>query len=223
MNLEITLYQLLKKNQNIENQSSMEAYMKNNFKFFGIKANDRRAIFKQFLTENNSELKTNFRSIAHNLYLQEERECHYCAIELLIHFSKKDCQITDIEIIKKLILTHSWWDSVDTISAHLLGNYLKKFPEKSNEIIDDFSNFDNIWLNRSTLIFQLLYKNKVNKEILFALCEKFSESKEFFIQKAIGWALRNYAKINPDEVSKFVNHQNLKPLSVREALKHIKK
>ena len=222
MNLASTLHQLLKNNQNIDNQPKMESYMKHHFHFFGINATLRREIFKQFLIDNKKEIEQNYRLMAQNLYLFKERECHYCAIELMIHFSKKQMQEKDIDLIKHFILNNAWWDSVDTISAHLLGSYLQKFPEKTYTIINDFSNSDNMWLQRSTLIFQLLYKNKVNEELLFALCEKFSFSKEFFIQKAIGWALRNYAKVNPTAVLSFVNMQNLKPLSIREALKHIK-
>ena len=221
MNLETKLYQSLFESQNPDNQIQMEAYMKNNFKFFGIKAKDRQLILKSFIAANKTELKTNHRDIALKLYQNPERESHYCSVDIMQYFIKKDVKETDIHLIKNLIITNSWWDTVDLIASHLLGKYLFKFPEKTNEIIENFSNSENMWLNRSTLIFQLFYKTNVNEELLFALCEKFSHSKEFFIQKAIGWALRNYAKVNPISVKTFVNQQNLKPLSVREALKYV--
>jgi 3-methyladenine DNA glycosylase AlkD len=223
MKLAISLYQKLKNIENQEYKTAMETYMKNNFLFFGIKATLRRAVFKKFLTENKDEILKDFRQIAKDLYQFPERECHYCAIEIMIFGFKKNIQETDILLIKNLITTHSWWDSVDTIAAHLLGSYLKKFSDAKIEILNDFSNTDYMWLNRASIIFQLLYKDTVNEEILFSMCEKFSYSKEFFIQKAIGWALRNYAKVNPIAVRNFVALQNLKPLSVREALKHQEK
>lgn len=221
MGLDLQLYNLLQKNQNIDNQLQMVAYMKNNFKFFGIKAKDRQLILKNFIIANKSQLKTSYREIALKLYEKPERECHYCAVELMQYFFKKDLRVTDIDLVETLITTNSWWDTVDAVSSHLLGEYLHKFPEKTLEVIENFSNADNMWLNRSTLIFQLFYKKNVNEELLFALCEKFSYSIEFFIQKAIGWALRNYAKVNPISVKTFVNNNNLKPLSVREALKYV--
>lgn len=220
MSLSFFLYQKLKSIENQEYKPKMEAYMKNNFVFFGINSPLRKTILKNFIAENKVEIYQNFRQISEELYQYPERECHYCAIEIMNFGFKKDFQESDIFLIKKLITTHSWWDSVDSIAPHLLGSYLKKFPEKKLKILENFSNSNNMWLNRSAIIFQLLYKKEVNEEILFVMCEKFSQSKEFFIQKAIGWALRNYAKINPIAVKNFVAIQNLKPLSVREALKH---
>jgi 3-methyladenine DNA glycosylase AlkD len=220
MSLSFFLYQKLKSIENQEYKPKMEAYMKNNFVFFGINSPLRKTILKNFIAENKVEIYQNFRQISEELYQYPERECHYCAIEIMNFGFKKDFQESDIFLIKKLITTHSWWDSVDSIAPHLLGSYLKKFPEKKLNILENFSNSNNMWLNRSAIIFQLLYKKDVEENILFAMCEKFSHSKEFFIQKAIGWALRNYAKINPIAVKNFVAIQNLKPLSVREALKH---
>jgi 3-methyladenine DNA glycosylase AlkD len=223
MNVAQSLHSKLKSNENIHNKPAMEAYMKNNFVFFGINATQRRVLFKQFLEENKQFLLANFRQIVLELYQYQERECHYCAIELMNFGAKKELLVEDIILIKKLIITHSWWDSVDSIAPHVLGTYIKKFPEKKLEILNEFSNTDNMWLNRSAIIYQLLFKKDVEEEILFSMCEKFSNSKEFFIQKAIGWALRNYAKVNPIAVKNFVSIQNLKPLSVREALKHLNK
>ena len=125
------------------------------------------------------------------------------------------------ELIEKLIVTNSWWDSVDTISKFILGQYLKEFPEETTKVVRRFSNSKNMWLNRSILLFQLGYKDKTNAEILFSECKKHSHSKAFFIQKAIGWALREYGKTNPELVKTFVNSTDLKPLSKKEALKNL--
>jgi 3-methyladenine DNA glycosylase AlkD len=95
------------------------------------------------------------------------------------------------------------------------------YPNKTQEIISDFSLSDNMWLNRSAILHQLGYKGKTNSSILFDLCLKHSKSKEFFIQKAIGWALREYAKVEPEPVLAFVKSHQLSSLSQREALKHL--
>ena len=128
---------------------------------------------------------------------------------------------SDIELIETLITTNSWWDTVDFISKQILGVYLTQFPEAIEIVIDKFSAPNNMWLNRSTLLFQLGYKNKTDQNILFAQCLHFKESELFFIQKAIGWSLREYGKTNPEAVLNFVNINNLKPLSHKEAIRNI--
>lgn len=204
-----------------ENGVPMAKYMKNLFSFFGIKSKPRKDITKEIWKHHKTEVKNNVREIASELFQKKEREFHYSAIEILIKELKNNYRKEDIKLIEKLILTSSWWDSVDFLAKYLLGNYLRQFPEETEKIISKFSASDNMWLNRSALLFQLDYKAKTNSAILFRECKTHSESKEFFIQKAIGWALREYAKTNPDEVKKFVASDNLKPLSQKEALKNL--
>ena len=149
----------------------------------------------------------------------KEREFHQTGIDLLVKESKKNFVIEDIKLIEKLIITNSWWDSVDTIAKYLLGGYLQQFPLETLKVIERFSNSKNMWLNRSAILFQLSYKEKTNFEILISECEKHKHSNEFFIQKAIGWALRDYSRFNPNGVETYVNSTSLKPLSRREALR----
>lgn len=201
---------------------AMQAYMKNHFPFFGIAMPQRRAILKSVSTEYSDNIKANARALAFQLYEKPQREFHYCAIELLIQ-NCKSLVIDDIQWIEQLLLTYSWWDTVDTISKYLLGRYLVQFPEKTNMVIEKFSNASNIWLNRSTLLFQLDYKKNTNFTILEAVCDHFKQSNEFFIQKAMGWALREYSKTNPIAVQNYVISTNLKPLSKKEALRIIEK
>ena len=222
MNFTQNLEHNLRLNSNQELAIPMEHYMKNNFTFLGIKTEERRTIFKENYEKNISEIKTNFRTISWELFNKNEREFHYCGIEILIKEIKKNYIIEDIKLIENLIKTNSWWDSVDTIAKYLLGGYLQQFPNETLKVIELFSNSDNMWLNRSAIIFQLSYKEKTNFDLLKSECEKHKESKEFFIQKAIGWALRDYSRYNPNGVIEYVNSTNLKPLSRREALRNIK-
>jgi 3-methyladenine DNA glycosylase AlkD len=212
----------LRQKANRETAIPMENYMKNKFPFLGIKTEERRAIFKNNYEKHKSEIKSNFRVITWDLFTKKEREFHQCAIDLICKEIKKKFVIDDIQLIEKMLINNSWWDSVDTIAKYLLGHYLLQFPAKKYEVIELFSNSDNMWLNRSAIIFQLDYKANTDFELLQSECEKHKHSNEFFIQKAIGWSLRDYSRFNPNGVKEYVNSTNLKPLSQREALRNIK-
>lgn len=222
MNFITDLEKSLRSNSNREIAIPMENYMKNNFTFLGIKTKERRTIFKTNYERYKTEIKADFRNIGWELFNKNEREFHQCAIDLLVKEFKKNYVLEDIKLIEKLIITKSWWDSVDVVAKYLLGGYLQQFPNETYEVIERFSNSENMWLNRTAIIFQLSYKDKTNFELLKSECEKHKESNEFFIQKAIGWALRDYSRFNPIGVTNFVNATNLKPLSKREALRNIK-
>jgi 3-methyladenine DNA glycosylase AlkD len=209
------------KNSHPENAFAMSKYMRNHFQFFGIKTEDRRLIFKTLWKENREEITENTRAITWDLFTKPQRELHYCGIEILIKELQKNYKKEDIQLIEKLIITNSWWDSVDTIAKNILGEYLLEHPLEIENTIERFSNSDNMWLNRSAIIFQLGYKQKTNFDLLKSECEKHKNSNEFFIQKSIGWALREYAKTNPQAVKNYVLNTNLKPLSKKEALKNI--
>ena len=222
MNFITDLENSLRSNSNRETAIPMENYMKNNFDFLGIKTYERRSIFKANYEKYKTEIKADFRNIGWELFNKNEREFHQCAIDLLVKELKKNYVLEDIKLIEKLIITNSWWDSVDVVAKYLLGGYLQQFPNETYAVIERFSNSENMWLNRTAIIFQLSYKDKTNFELLKSECEKHKESNEFFIQKAIGWALRDYSRFNPIGVKNFVNATNLKPLSKREALRNIK-
>jgi 3-methyladenine DNA glycosylase AlkD len=221
MNFIQSLEQAFLEKSNPDNAFAMANYMRNHFPFFGIKTDDRRTIFKTIWKENQQEVTENARTIAWTLFTKPQRELQYCGIEILIKELKNKYKIEDIQLIENLILTNSWWDSVDTISKYILGEYLLEYPSETEKTIERFSNSENMWLNRSAILFQLGYKQKTNFDLLKSECEKHKNSTEFFIQKAIGWALREYAKTNPKAVISYLNTTNLKKLSQKEAKKHI--
>lgn len=212
----------LRKKGNAEIAIPMENYMKNNFSFLGIKTEERRAILKSNYTKYKEEIQSNFRAVAWELYNKKEREFHQCAIDLICKEIKKKYVEEDIQLIEKMLTTHSWWDSVDVLAKYLLGHYLLQFPKKKYFVIESFSNSNNMWLNRSAIIFQLDYKANTDFDLLKSECEKHKHSNEFFIQKAIGWALRDYSRFNPNGVKEYVHSTQLKPLSQREALRNLK-
>ena len=207
--------------KNEDDAIAMSLYMRNKFKFLGIKSPKRKEIFKQIFEnfKNNKEIDKEFVvKFVNNDY----REFQYIAIDYLIKMKKyflKD----DIFFIKDLIITKSWWDTVDLIASNLLGEICKKYPSLIDEQIVFWINDENMWLRRSSIIFQLRYKENTNLEILQKSIESNIDDDEFFIQKAIGWALREYSKTDYKWVLNFINNHNLSKLSKREAEKYIKR
>lgn len=221
MSLITEIKQAFEAKQDFSYGQKQSDYLKNNFPCYGIPTQARREILKNCVAEYSEDIKDNFRTICWELYQFPHREMHHAAIDIFLKEIKKNFQINDIFLIEKLIITNSWWDSVDTLAKYAVGGYLTKFPEKKYAIIDQFSNSENMWLNRTAIIFQLGYKAKTDFDLLISECEKHKHSNEFFIQKAIGWALREYSSINPSGVLEYVNQANLKPLSKKEAIRKI--
>jgi 3-methyladenine DNA glycosylase AlkD len=120
-----------------------------------------------------------------------------------------------------MLTTKSWWDTVDTISGGPLGVHFKRFPEVREKYLMKWRVSDNFWLRRAAILFQLNYKQETDFDLLCEIITETLGSKEFFINKAIGWSLRQYARVDPNAVKKFVMSTPLHPLSRREALKHL--
>src|SRR5438067_4851771 len=126
-----------------------------------------------------------------------------------------------IELIEGCITTKSWWDTVDPLSYDVAGSYFKMFRNQINTITGSWNRSENMWLQRSSLLFQKSYKKDTDTILLSTYILTLASSTEFFIQKAIGWILREYAKTNAAWVQKFVTEHKLAPLSKREAMKHL--
>jgi 3-methyladenine DNA glycosylase AlkD len=200
---------------------AMSAYMKHHFVFYGIPSPLRKTlqseVFNSFKLNNQQDLL----SAVKFLWDKPERECHYAAIELLAKY-KKLLSSESIQFIETLITSNSWWDSVDTLSSQVISPLFKQYPELRYQMIERWKHSDNMWLRRVCIIHQLSYREATDLDMLTELIFINSGSKEFFIQKAIGWALRQYAKTDPEWVLRFVDVNPLKNLSYREAVKNIK-
>jgi len=197
------------------------AYMKNNFLFLGIKTPLRREIQKPFLITEFLPPKNKAYIIVKTLWQKPEREFHYFAQELAFKYIKQ-LEKDDILLFEYLITHQSWWDTVDIIAPKLVGAYFKKFPNERDIYINQWLNSNNIWLQRSAILFQLHYKNKLDTQMLSYIINELKGSREFFIKKAIGWMLRQYSRTNPSWVIDFVANTELSGLSSREALRLIK-
>lgn len=207
---------------NAKHALQMEAYMKHNFKFLGIKSPQRkdaqRGLIHEIHTSCSIDTKWEF---IFQLWNKKEREYQLVAMDLLNKFKQSDFIESDIDRLERLLIEKSWWDSVDTIASNALGVYFQKYPDQRKPITKKWGNSENIWLMRSCLIFQLKYKNEVDFPLLSHFIRKFQYNNEFFIQKAIGWSLRQYSKFEPEIVREFIEEINLTGLAKREASKYI--
>jgi 3-methyladenine DNA glycosylase AlkD len=216
-----TIHTQLLAKANANNAKSMKAYMLNQFEFLGVKTPDRRAIsktvFKQNIVNTSHELST----LVKELWAFNQREWQYIAIECLAYY-KKLWQPQTISLIQYLLTTKSWWDTVDAIASYILSDYFKKFPELIITT-EAWNTSNNMWLQRSSIMFQKAWKKQTNIQLLSQYILRHACSKEFFIQKAIGWALREYSKTNPKWVLNFIEQHKslLSTLSYKEGIRNI--
>ena len=159
-----------------------------------------------------------FEELTKTLWMKPQRETQYLSQELAMKYIKKFNK-EDVVLIEFMVSHKSWWDTVDFIATKLLGEYFKMYPVQREIVIKKWLKSNNIWLQRSCLLFQLKYKEEVDTVFLsYVICSLLG-SNEFFINKAIGWVLREYSKTNPGWVVDFVKTTELSALSKREALR----
>ncbi|MDP4163299.1 MAG: DNA alkylation repair protein [Bacillota bacterium] len=214
------LTSLFEGNRNEVNAGPMKNYMKGHFNFLGIKTPLRNELQKHFFEESKL-LKEPFQhDFVLRLWEKDEREYQYAALAYIAKSLKK-LQKDDLELMEHLITTKSWWDTVDMLAAHPVGMIAKEFPEVIESSIESWASGDHLWLRRTAILFQLRYKDETDEKLLYAFIRQNADSKEFFIRKAIGWALREYSKTNPSSVKQFIQNNRLAALSVREGSKYI--
>lgn len=212
------LKQELEQHANHENSFWMAKYMRNQFSFLGIKKPVQMEVFKQVFKSFDDA--SAYLEIASELSDLPEHEYHYLSMVLVLKMKKHwDDRIPTW--VEQMALKYPWWDITDVLAPKILGPYFLKFPEHKEYYLDRWMNSNHIWLQRLCILYPLDYKEKLNTEELKAIILPLASSKEFFIQKAIGWMLRQYARTNPGWVREFVQHHTISALSKREALKHL--
>ncbi len=211
------IFEILKDNADAEKAEMMSKYMKYKFPFLGIQKPLRAVLTKDFLKQKCKGKRIDWDFIF-ECYGKEEREFHYLSLHYII-MMKNHIEAKDLKNIEKLITVNSWWDSVDILSEPIGLVYLR-YPEKREEILKYISS-DNMWLRRISIIFQLKFKEKTDTEVLERAILANADTSEFFINKAIGWALREYSKTNGKWVREFISKHKLSNLSIREASKYI--
>ena len=200
----------------------MAAYMKTDMPFYGVKAPRRRAIGRQLAAQWPAAHAADVWDIANALWRLDHREEKYLAIGYLRRWSRL-LGVDDLDQVGALIVEGAWWDFVDELAAHVVGPIIRRDPERAWATVGPWNSAESMWLRRTSIICQLGAKEETDKRRLFDMCRSRAHETEFFIRKAIGWALREYAKTDPAAVSTFVteHESELSPLSRREALKHL--
>jgi len=204
-----------------EKASGMKAYMKNHFEFLGVSSPERKVVVR-FAWENHKEtIRADWRDICLALWETSRREYQYVAMDLMGKVKTKLLE-EDIALIEGFLTKKSWWDTVDFLASNMAGKYFEKYPHHIADYTSSWKTSDNMWLNRTAIIFQLKYKANLDFNLLSEHILHHQDSTEFFINKASGWALRQHSKTNPSQVSEFLsNNPQLSNLIKREASKYI--
>jgi 3-methyladenine DNA glycosylase AlkD len=212
----------LARHANPKQAAPMKRYMRDQFDYLGIKLPVLYRLLRQYRAEQGLPALSHLEEVVRDLWAMPEREFQYSATSLLEKF-EGELPASFIRTLEYLIVTKSWWDTVDTLSANAVGAHFKRYPAVKGRALNKWRKSSNFWLRRAAILFQLNYKTETDfwlmREII---CENLG-SKEFFINKAIGWALRQYTRVDPQGVRQFVAETPLNPLSAREALKWLEK
>lgn len=199
---------------------AMAAYMKNNFDFLGIPRNERDIIQQHFKADIKALSAKETLQLAKGVWRLPQREFQYYAIDILRNEHKKwDEQY--YAFFESMVTEKPWWDSIDLIASRLIGTYLLDRKELQVERMGAFAVDSDLWRRRVSIIFQLSYKDKVDLDLLFTHIRLCKSDKQFFIQKAIGWALRQISLTHPDAVQDFIEEEKIQGLAKREALRKL--
>lgn len=217
----LPLISLFEKNANPSLAAPMKKYMRGQFEYLGIKGPQFKLLMKQHIAAHGLPPVDELDPIVRELWALPQREFQYAATSLIGRMEAK-LPKGFAKTFEYLITHKSWWDTVDTLAGGTVGIHFRRFPTVREKYLARWRKSDNFWLRRTCILFQLNYKEETDFDLLCDIIRENLGSKEFFINKAIGWALRQYARTNPKAVKKFVKAMPLEPLSRREAMKHIK-
>jgi 3-methyladenine DNA glycosylase AlkD len=214
------LYTTFRHHAEPANAAPMQAYMKDRFPFFGIKTPERRALLAAHIAAHGAPELAELPAIARSAFAAREREMHQVAVDLLMKHAKQ-LGPEHLPLVEELVTTRSWWDSVDALAIHVAGVIFRRHPREVAAWNKRWITSKDLWLNRMAILFQNRWKKDTDKALLFANIERHAGHKDFFIRKAIGWALRELAATDPEAVKAFVRTHHLSPLSTREALRKL--
>jgi 3-methyladenine DNA glycosylase AlkD len=207
--------------------AAMQAYIKSTMPFLGVGAVPLRAACKRAFSRIELKDPATWRDTVLAIWREARfREERYGAIELCADRRARPFQTMDaLPVYEEMIVTGAWWDLVDALATHRLGDLLRRDPVAMTKKMLRWSRDQNLWKRRSAILCQIRFKKDTDLELLYACIEPSLASREFFLRKAIGWALRQYAWTNPREVKRYVREHEtqLSGLSRREALKNVLK
>lgn len=208
---------VMEAHRNAKNAPDIIRYFRNQFGSFGLKNGDRRKLTKQFIVATKQFSQKELVETIELLWSRSEREFQHTGMELIDHHRKKfDRSIK--KVLQYMISHKSWWDTVDFIASHTVGHAFKTNQLRQEDLYE-WNESDDLWLIRTSILAQLKYKSYTDWALLQELIIPHLDHKDFFIRKAIGWALREYSKTEPNLVLDFVENHTMSGLSQREALK----
>jgi len=205
-----------------ERAAGMAAYLKTDMPFYGVPNPVAKKIYREMRRRFPVSSRIEYVIAIETLWSRPHREEKYCAIRLAIDYPEY-ITIGSVPLYRRLIEEGAWWDLVDDIAIRLVGRVLLDDRPRMHPKLDRWIDDRDMWIRRSAILSQIKHKDRTDQEQLFGYCVKRVDEKEFFIRKAIGWALREYAKTEPEAVRRFaLDHRDqLSGLSFREATKHI--
>ena len=215
-----SLKTIFEQNANPAQAGPMKKYMRDQFDYLGIKTPQNVTLQKEFFAEHGFPEVSELDTVLRDLWSLPQREFQYVAVRLLGRFQKQ-IPATFIKTIEYMLTTKAWWDTVDSIAGGPVGVHFQRFPAIRERYLAKWRASEDFWLRRTAILFQLNYKKETDFDLLCEIIRENLDSKEFFINKAIGWSLRQYARVDPKAVTKFVKSTPLHPLSRREAMKHL--
>jgi 3-methyladenine DNA glycosylase AlkD len=201
----------------------MAAYMKTDMPFYGVTSRDRKAISRHLTSQFPAASRAEYEAAVRALWRGSHREEKYLAVSYARAFPRY-VTLSSIPMYQMMITQGAWWDFVDEIAAHLVGGVLLNQREGLTPRLDAWTTNHDMWLRRTSILSQLRHKSNTDTEFLEAACSRNLADNEFFIRKAIGWALREYAKTDPAWVLEFVlrHEAGMSGLTYREAMKHLR-
>ena len=217
------IIEVFQEERDLDRALQMKNYMRGKFEYFGLNAALRRDLSKIYLAEISKEGRQIVYQIIRELWQQEFRELHYFGQELFFKVAEDMLEESDLALINQMITSNAWWDTVDFIASKICKIYFDKFPENRDNWIDHCVRSKDIWLQRSSLLLHLKQKKEIDFDCMFAVILRLSHTNEFFLNKAIGWLLREYSKNHPQLIENFIenNEAALSKLSIREGSKYL--
>ncbi|GAA3165279.1 DNA alkylation repair protein [Planomonospora alba] len=201
---------------------AMRSYMKSAMPFLGVQAAPRRAVLRKVFAEHPFEAAPEWRRAVLALWREAEyREERYAAIALTAYPLRWGRTLYTLPIYEEMIVTGAWWDFVDEVAVQRIGPLLREFPDTMRPLMLEWAHSDDLWKRRTSIICQNKFRAATDTGLLYACIEPSLSDTDFFARKAIGWALREYAKTDPREVLRYVDHTGITGLSRREALKNL--
>lgn len=203
-----------------ERAAGAARYMRDQFAFFGIPTPERRRLARVALADLPAPSEAELAAVLRALWAEPERELQHTGCD----YARRHVGVASagfVEVLHELVTTKAWWDTVDALAAHTAGPLVRAHPELV-ATMDRWVESDHLWVARTALLHQLAYRDATDAERLFRYCRLRAQDTDFFVRKAIGWALRSYAAVDADAVEGFVRATpSLSPLSEREAMKGV--